>query len=172
MNNGILGKSVLGFCEFLWPMGWDSRLLAALVNISWTGPPTLSRHFRRRYPSKVLDLRHFSRISVGGGHKASRASPLGRARAACFECSALVPAEHGAVGCELLLLYWMEIWKQHRPWSANTPADHYLVIGRTIAGQNQGRRFKAFSANETQRVRTECFVRMLSFRQELNFERC
>ena len=65
----------------------------------------------------------------------------------------------------------MEIWKQHRPWSANTPADHYVVLGRTIAGQNQGRRFKAFSANETQRVRTECFVRMLSFRQELNFER-
>ena len=120
---------------------------------------------------EVLDLRHFSGISVGGGHKASRASPLGRARAACFECSALVPAEHGAVGCESLLLYWIEIWKQHRPWSANTPADHYFVLGRTIAGQNQGRRFKAFSANETQRVRTECFVRMLSFRQELNFER-
>ena len=52
----------------------------------------------------VLDLRHFSRISVGGGHKASRASPLGRARAACFECSALVPAEHGAVGRESLLI--------------------------------------------------------------------
>ena len=119
----------------------------------------------------VLDLRHFSRVCVGGGHKASRASPLGRARAACFECSALVPAEHGAVGRESLLLYWMEIWKQYRPWSANTPADHYLVLGRTIAGQKQGRRFKAFSANETQRVRTECFVRMLIFRQELNFER-
>ena len=119
----------------------------------------------------VLDLRHFSGVSVGGGHKASRASPLGRARAACFECSALVPAEHGAVGRESLLLYWMEIWKQHRPWSANTPADHYFVLGRTIAGQKQGRRFKAFSANKTQRVRTECFVRMLSFRQELNFER-
>jgi hypothetical protein len=65
----------------------------------------------------------------------------------------------------------MEIWKQHRPWSANTPADHYLVLRRTIAGQNQGRRFKAFSANKTQRVRTECFVRQLIFRQELNFER-
>ena len=65
----------------------------------------------------------------------------------------------------------MEIWKQHRPWSANTPADHYFVLGRTIAGQKQGRRFKAFSANKTQRVRTECFVRMLIFRQELNFER-
>ena len=116
----------------------------------------------------VLDLRHFSRVSVGGGHKASRASPLGRARAACFECSALVPAEHGAVGRESLLLYWMEIWKQHWPWSANTPADHYLVLRRAIAGQNQGRRFKAFSANETQRVRTECFVRQLIFVQELN----
>ena len=52
----------------------------------------------------------------------------------------------------------------------DTPADHYLVLRRTIAGQNQGRRFKAFSANETKRVRTECFVRMLSFRQELSFE--
>ena len=104
----------------------------------------------------------------GGRHKASRASPLGRARAACFECSALVPAERGAVGRESLLLYWMEIWKQHRPWSANTPADHYFVLGRTIAGQKQGRRFKAFSANETQRVRTECFVRQLIFVQELN----
>ena len=110
----------------------------------------------------VLDLRHFSRVSVGGGHKASRASPLGRARAACFECSALVPAEHGAVGRESLLLYWIEIWKQHRPWSANTPADHYFVLGRTIAGRKQGRRFKAVSANETQRVRTDCFVRMQS----------
>ena len=118
-----------------------------------------------------MDLRHFPAISVGGGHKASRASPLGRARAACFECSALVPAEHGAVGRESLLLYWMKICKQHRPWSANTPADHYFVLGRTIAGQNQGRRFKAFSANKTQRVRTECFVRMLILGQELNFER-
>ena len=52
----------------------------------------------------VLDLRHFSSVSVGGGHKASRASPLGRARAACFECSALVPAEHGADGRESLLI--------------------------------------------------------------------
>ena len=49
----------------------------------------------------------------------------------------------------------MEIWKQHWPWSANTPADHYLVIGRTIAGQNQGRRFKAFSANAELSARTE-----------------
>ena len=65
----------------------------------------------------------------------------------------------------------MEIWKQHRPWSANTPADHYFVLGRTIAGQKQGRRFKAFSANETQRVRTECFVRILIFVQDLNFKR-
>ena len=104
MNNGILGKSVLGFCEFLWPKVWDSRLQAALVNLRWTGPPTLFPCFCRRYPSKVLDLRHFLGISVGGGHKASRASPWGRARAACFECSALVPAEHDAVGCELLLL--------------------------------------------------------------------
>ena len=103
----------------------------------------------------VLDLRHFSRVSVGGGHKASRASPLGRARAACFECSALVPAEHGAVGRESLLLYWIEIWKQHRPWSANTPADHYFVLGRTIAGQKQGRRFKAVSANAELSARTE-----------------
>ena len=49
----------------------------------------------------------------------------------------------------------MEIWKQHWPWSANTPADHYLVIGRTIAGQKQGRRFKAFSANAELSARTE-----------------
>ena len=147
---------------------WTSDTFPAFLSevpFESLGPPTLFRHFCRRYPSKVLDLRHFSGLSVGGGHKASRASPLGRARAACFECSALVPAEHGAVGRESLLLYWMEIWKQHWPWSANTPADHYFVLGRTIAGQNQGRRFKAFSANETQRVRTECFVRMLIFRQ-------
>ena len=74
MNNGILGKSVLGFCEFLWPMGWDSRLLADLVNLRWTGPPTLFPCFRRRYPSKVLDLRHFSRIYVGGTPRKSRTS--------------------------------------------------------------------------------------------------
>ena len=74
MNNGILGKSVLGFCEFLWPKVWDSRLLAALVNIRWTGPPTLFPCFRRRYPSKLLDLRHFSSISVGGTPRNSRTS--------------------------------------------------------------------------------------------------
>ena len=49
VNNGILGKSVLGFCEFLWPKVWDSRLLAALVNIRWTGPPTLFPCFCRRW---------------------------------------------------------------------------------------------------------------------------
>ena len=49
-----------------------------------------------------------------------------------------------------------------RAWSANMRADHFLVFGRTIAGRKQGRRFKAVSANETQRVRTDCFVRMQS----------
>ena len=48
----------------------------------------------------------------------------------------------------------------NRPWSANMPADHDLVLWRTIDGRKQGRRFKAVSANETQRVRTDCFVRM------------
>ena len=48
----------------------------------------------------------------------------------------------------------------NRPWSANMPADHYLVLWRTIDGRKQGRRFKAASANKTQRVRTDCFVRM------------
>ena len=59
----------------------------------------------------------------------------------------------------------MEIWNYgiwYRPWSANMTASHDLVLWRTIAGRKQGRRFKAFSANETQRVRTECFVRMQS----------
>ena len=35
-----------------------------------------------------------------------------------------------------------------------------LSLKRTVAGRKQGRRFKAASANETQRVRTDCFVRM------------
>ena len=52
------------------------------------------------------------------------------------------------------------IW--YRPWSANMTADHYLVLWRTIAGRKQGRRLKAVSANETQRVRSDCFVRMQS----------
>jgi hypothetical protein len=52
------------------------------------------------------------------------------------------------------------IW--YRPWSANMKADHFLVFGRTIAGRKQGRRLKAVSANETQRVRSDCFVRMQS----------
>ena len=46
------------------------------------------------------------------------------------------------------------------PWSANTPADHYIVFRRTIAGQKQGRRLKASSANETQRARAGGFVRL------------
>ena len=46
------------------------------------------------------------------------------------------------------------------PWSANTPADHCIVFRRTIAGQKQGRRLKASSANETQRVRAGGFVRL------------
>ena len=46
------------------------------------------------------------------------------------------------------------------PWSANTPADHYIVFLRSIAGQKQGRRLKASSANETQRVRAGGFVRL------------
>ena len=52
------------------------------------------------------------------------------------------------------------IW--YRAWSANMTASYDLVLWRTIAGRKQGRRFKAVSANETQRVRTDCFVRMQS----------
>ena len=37
---------------------------------------------------------------------------------------------------------------------------HGLGLRRTIDGRKQGRRFKAVSANETQRVRTDCFVRL------------
>ena len=37
-----------------------------------------------------------------------------------------------------------------------------LSLKRTIDGRKQGRRFKAVSANETQRVRSDCFVRMQS----------
>ena len=48
------------------------------------------------------------------------------------------------------------------PWSANTPADHYIVYRRTIAGQKQGRRLKASTANETQRVRAGGFVLLQS----------
>ena len=46
--------------------------------------------------------------------------------------------------------------------SANMTADHYLVLRRAIDSRKQGRRFKAVSANETQRVRTDCFVRLQS----------
>jgi hypothetical protein len=41
-------------------------------------------------------------------------------------------------------------------------AAHILGLRRTIDGRKQGRRFKAVSANETQRVRTDCFVRLQS----------
>ena len=37
-----------------------------------------------------------------------------------------------------------------------------LSLKRTIDGRKQGRRFKAVSANETQRVRIDCFVRLQS----------
>ena len=47
-------------------------------------------------------------------------------------------------------------------WSANMTAAHVLGLRRTIDGRKQGRRFKAVSANETQRVRTDCFVRLQS----------
>ena len=83
MHNPIITFSVLS------QKPWTSDTFPAFLSevpFESPGPPTLSR------------------ISVGGGHKASRASPLGRARAACFECSALVPAEHGAVGRESLLI--------------------------------------------------------------------
>ena len=36
------------------------------------------------YPSKVLGLRHFSRISVGGGHKAASANETHRVHTDCF----------------------------------------------------------------------------------------
>ena len=44
------------------------------VPLESPGPPTLFAHFCRRYPSKVLGLRHFSRISVGGTPRKSWAS--------------------------------------------------------------------------------------------------
>ena len=50
-------------------------------------------------------------------------------------------------------------------------ADHFLVLGRTIAGRKRGRRFKAAGANETRRVRAGCFVRGLSFARQLGFAR-
>jgi hypothetical protein len=40
--------------------------------------------------------------------------------------------------------------------------DHGLGLRRTIDGRKQGRRFKTVSANETRRVRTDCFVRLQS----------
>lgn len=54
-------------------------------------------------------------------------------------------------------------------WSANMKADHFLVLGRTIAGRKRGRRFKAAGANETQRVRAGCLVRGINCARRLGF---
>ena len=62
----------------------------------------------------------------------------------------------------LHLKFWEQNVKQIQQAVVGKYAGRPLLsLKRTIAGRKQGRRFKAVSANETQRVRTDCFVRML-----------
>jgi hypothetical protein len=58
---------------------------------------------RREVDVNFQENRTFPGRTAQGRHKASRASPLGRARATCFEWSALVSADHAAAGRKLLL---------------------------------------------------------------------
>jgi hypothetical protein len=58
---------------------------------------------RREVVHYFQENRTFPGRTAQGRHKASRASPLGRARATCFEWSALVSADHAAAGRKLLL---------------------------------------------------------------------
>ena len=58
---------------------------------------------RREVVHYFQENRTFPGRTAQGRHKASRASPLGRARATCFEWSALVSADHADAGRKLLL---------------------------------------------------------------------
>lgn len=58
---------------------------------------------RREVVHYFQENRTFPGRTAQGRHKASRASPLGRARATCFEWSALVSADHAVAGRKLLL---------------------------------------------------------------------
>ena len=84
--------------------------------------------------------------------------PLGRARASCFEWSALVSADRGAVDGGFLSLPGTEICQIVYAVVGEYAGRPLYSLCRTIAGHNQSRRFKAASANKTQRVRAGCFV--------------
>ena len=103
-------------------------------------PPTLLRGFCRRWA------------------QSKPCEPLGRARAACFEWSALVSADRGAVDEEFLPLPGSEICQIVYAVVGEYAGRPLYSLWRTIAGHNQSRRFKAASANKTQRVRAGCFV--------------
>ncbi len=70
------------------------------VNFQENAPFSGSAH---QFVHYFQENRTFPGRAAQGRHKASRASPLGRARATCFEWSALVSADHAAAGRKLLL---------------------------------------------------------------------
>ena len=70
------------------------------VNFQENAPFSGSAH---QFVNYFQENRTFPGRTAQGRHKASRASPLGRARATCFEWSALVSADHAAAGRKLLL---------------------------------------------------------------------
>lgn len=70
------------------------------VNFQENAPFSGSAH---QFVHYFQENRTFPGRTAQGRHKASRASPLGRARATCFEWSALVSADHAAAGRKLLL---------------------------------------------------------------------
>ena len=80
---------------------------------------------------------------------ASRASPLGRARAACLEWSALLLADRGADDGGLLLLARKSLCKIAKAVVGEYAGRPLVTLWRSIAGRKYVGRFNAASANET-----------------------
>ena len=108
-----------------------------------------------------VHLRHFCRVFVGGGHKASRVrlqTKLARlilSGRPWFWPTTVPTMEDCAPVMESYMQNSIGRCRQiRRPTTC--------WFGRTIAGQKQDRRLKGADANKTQRVRADSFVRLLS----------